>query len=80
MQRRYEFVIFDGDVRVVERQQHEFAETSQARGRAGKLAKQHGGRVDLAFVREGEAWEDRYITTAAPCEFNKSGFRFERLN
>lgn len=57
----------------------EFDETSQARYHAGKLAKQANGPVDLARAGDGP-WQDRYITTAAPCEHRASGYRMERLD
>lgn len=49
-----------------------------ARNRAGSLAKKNNGPVDLAYAGD-EPWEDRYITTASPCEYSVRGFRHERL-
>jgi hypothetical protein len=50
-----------------------------AKGLAGTKAKRCNGPVDIAFAGE-EPWAERYITTASPSEFHKSGFRFERLD
>jgi len=49
-----------------------------AKGRAGRLAKRINGPVDLAYAGN-EPWEERYITTASPSAYHKSGYRFERL-
>jgi hypothetical protein len=50
-----------------------------AKGKAGRLAKRINGPVDLAYAGN-EPWNERYITTASPSEYHKSGFRFERLD
>lgn len=49
-----------------------------AKGRAGRFAKNFNGPVDLAYAGN-EPWDERYITTASPSEYHKSGYRFERL-
>lgn len=49
-----------------------------ARAKAGRIAKNTKGPVDLAYAGSAE-WSERYITTANPCEFTASGYRFERL-
>ncbi|QIV65884.1 hypothetical protein Cp1R7AA1_059 [Mesorhizobium phage Cp1R7A-A1] len=55
-----------------------FATDSAAKNYAGRLAKRINGPVDIA--RAGAAaWDDRYLTTAAPSEFHATGYRFERL-
>jgi hypothetical protein len=76
---QFEFSDYSGErvepVVTVER----FRESSAARAYAGRLAKRNGGPVDLALAGAAP-WNDRYITTAAPCEFNVSGYRFERLD
>ena len=49
-----------------------------ARSKAGTIAKQVNGPVDLAYAGAAP-WADRYITTASPSEHHTSGYRFERL-
>lgn len=46
-----------------------------ARGRAGRLAKKNGGPVDL--IKSGPRY--RYVTTAIPNEFHKTGYQFEAI-
>lgn len=62
----------------------EFAETAQAKGFGGRLAKKVNGPVDIAFAYQAgeiaQDWDHRYITTAAPSEHHASGYRFERLD
>jgi hypothetical protein len=55
-----------------------FRDVNLARNRAGRLAKNFNGAVDLAYAGH-EDWPDRYITTASPSEHHARGFRFERL-
>ena len=59
-------------------------DVAAAKGRAGRLAKRINGPVDVAYAYEAgepaQDWNDRYLTTANPCEFNRSGYRFERLD
>ncbi len=52
-----------------------------ARARAGRLAKNNGGPVDLAYAGPGgrASWPQRYITTAGQSEHHASGYYFERL-
>lgn len=50
-----------------------------AKGKAGRFAKQINGPVDLAYAGD-EPWNERYLTTAAPSIYHKSGYRFERLS
>ena len=50
-----------------------------AKGKAGRLAKKNNCPVDLAYSGN-EPWEERYITTARPSEYHRSGFAFERLD
>jgi hypothetical protein len=81
--RVFEFHVYKGDAdgNVVTKPEINeicFDETAQARRYAGQLAKRFNGPVDLAKGGE-EAWEDRYITTAAPSAYHTSGYRFERL-
>lgn len=52
---------------------------ASARSKAGRIAKNTGGPVDLARAGSGE-WEERYLTTASPSEFHAAGYRFERLD
>src|SRR3546814_6840473 len=54
------------------------ASHSAARAKAGRIAKQIGGPVDLALAGAAP-WDDRYITTASPSEHHASGYRLERL-
>jgi hypothetical protein len=51
---------------------------ASARSKAGRLAKQNGGPVDLARAG-GADWADRYLTTASPSPHHVSGYQFERL-
>lgn len=51
---------------------------SAAKAKAGRMAKAANGPVDLALAGDA-TWDVRYLTTAMPSEFHKSGFRFERL-
>jgi hypothetical protein len=57
---------------------HDLADINAARNKAGTLSKQNNGPVDLAYAGD-EPWNDRYITTASPCEHSAKGFRHERL-
>lgn len=52
---------------------------SAARSRAGRMAKRVNGPVDLARAGAAE-WNDRYITTAKPCDIRQAGYRFERVS
>lgn len=86
---RFEFRVFPADEFGAMNSKDEFAEVldlrdiNAARNRAGTIAKQNNGPVDLAYAYEaggvGQDWADRYITTAAPSEYHAKGFRFERL-
>lgn len=75
---QFEFVVFDEDVREVERLSFHLRGDGAARSKAGRIAKRNGGPVDLAYAGNAD-WNDRYITTASPCLFSKSGYRFERI-
>lgn len=88
--RQFEFHAYKGDEhgRIAERAEmtiKEFAETISAKGYAGRMAKRVNGPVDLAradgeFPAVSAPWESRYITTASPSDYHKSGYRFERLD
>jgi len=81
---RFEFRIFPADEfggmnTADERtEMADLPDINAARNRAGSLAKKNKGPVDLAYDGD-EPWEDRYITTASPCEYSTKGFRHERL-
>lgn len=75
----FEFVIYDAKADYVRSEIYAYKSESGARARAGSLAKDFGGPVDLARFGEGD-WADRYITTAAPSEFHAAGYVFERLD
>lgn len=71
--------VYDGGAKLLRSEFRPFRSDSAARSWAARLAKASGGPVDLA--RAGNAdWNERYMTTAAPCEFSASGCRFERLD
>jgi hypothetical protein len=50
-----------------------------AKRRGASLAKKYNGPVDIAYHGD-EDWSERYITTAAPSKYHRSGVRFERLD
>ena len=58
----------------------EYRSESAARSHAGALAKRNGGPVDLAHVKFLRSWNERYITTAIPSDYHKSGYCFERID
>lgn len=79
----FEFHAYDGDDNgwVASRPNVTFetlADKSAARNRAGRIAKRCKGPVDLAYAGF-EPWGERYLTTASPSPFHKSGYRFERI-
>lgn len=82
---RFEFRIFPADEFGAMKTESErtvwedLPDINAARNRAGRLAKQNNGPVDLAYDGP-EPWNDRYITTASPCEYSAKGFRHERLD
>lgn len=76
---RFEFHQFDENSDPIACTVEDFKSDSSARSRAGTLAKQNGGPVDLARVGESE-WADRYITTASPSPHHTAGYRCERLD
>jgi len=51
---------------------------SAARAKAGRLARNINGPVDLAIAGAAD-WSDRYVTTASPSQYHSTGYRFERL-
>ena len=75
---QYEFVVYGPDCVLIGTETRLLRGDGAARMNAGRLARKNGGPVDLAYAGNAE-WEERYITTASPCEFTKSGARFERL-
>lgn len=81
--RQFEFHAYKGDEygAIADRPEvttAEYEEKVSAVGYAGRMAKRIQGPVDVALAGESP-WEDRYITTAAPCSYRISGSRFERL-
>lgn len=68
----------DGTAVVPQVEVQHYRNEAAARGHAGRWSKRVNGPVDIAFAGD-EPWADRYITTASPSEFHKSGYRFERL-
>jgi hypothetical protein len=82
----FEFRVFPADESGVMHTAAEFtefadlADLTAAKRKAGSLAKANNGPVDLAYADERHPWNERYVTTAAPSEFHKSGYRFERLD
>jgi hypothetical protein len=76
---QFEFVVYDDNVREIERLTLPMRGDSAAKAKAGSLAKRSNGPVDLAYAGDAD-WPDRYITTAAPSEYHAKGYRFERLD
>lgn len=75
----FEFRIFEGeDATERPSQFHRLRGDSAARSKAGTLAKQFDGPIDVAYAGNAP-WEDRYITTAMPSTFHKNGVQFEKL-
>ena len=52
---------------------------TEAKRFAGRLAAKIKGPVDLFYAGD-EHPKERYITTASPCQFAKTGYRMERLD
>lgn len=87
---KFEFRVFPADEWGNQDSKTEFTveedlrDINAARSRAGTLAKQNNGPVDLAYAYEsggvGQDWNERYVTTAAPSEYHASGVRFERID
>ncbi len=78
--REYEFRPFDADGKELGSQLVLKPSEVAARQHAGRIAKAQGGPCDLAEAPDGTRdWDERYLTTASPSEFHKTGFRFERL-
>lgn len=87
---KFEFRVFPADANGRFLQDKEFTleeewqDRTAARNRAGRLAKQNNGPVDLAEAyvpgEIGQDWNDRYVTTARPSQYTKTGFEFERLD
>ena len=83
---QFEFHAFPGDrtgaiASKPEITRPKFASDSAAKSAAGRLAKRIQGPVDIArYGARGRGWNERYLTTANPCPFSKSGFRFERID
>lgn len=75
----FELVIYDADAKYVRSEGGSFKSDSAAKGYAGRMSKNMGGPVDVAFL-DGRPWDERYITTAMPSEFHSTGYRFERLS
>lgn len=79
-EREYEFRTFGEDAAGPERvEHHTYGSESSARAKAGRLAIQTKGPVDLAVSGSAD-WDERYITTASPSEFHEAGYRCERLD
>jgi hypothetical protein len=76
---QFEFHDFSGERSIAVVTIERLKSDSAARAKAGRLAKANGGPIDLAFAG-GAEWEDRYITTASPSIYHRSGYRFERLD
>lgn len=86
---KFEFRVFPADEHGAMTTKNEFVlveehvDRTAARNRAGRLAKQNNGPVDVAFAYQPglpeQDWNDRYVTTAKPSDYTKSGFEFERL-
>ena len=78
MHQRYQFHCYNEDAEFIGMHVEDHVSESAARNAAGRQSKENGGPLDLCFEGD-EPWDERYITTAAPSEFHKTGFRFERL-
>lgn len=76
--RRYKFIFHD-ERGLLREDVFSFAETTSAKSKAGRIARARGTPVDLAFAGD-EDWNERYISTAMPCEYSTTGFRFERIS
>lgn len=74
----FEIVLFDKNANEMSREVRSCSGPTAARGIAGRLAKRHGGPVDLAYAGQSK-WVERYITTALPSQYHKAGFQFERI-
>ncbi|MGE5566176.1 MAG: hypothetical protein ACM3YN_08480 [Parcubacteria group bacterium] len=61
---RYEFHVYDESADPLHVETSDWANEKAARAKAARLAKKHGGPVDLARTAGGD-WGDRYITTVS---------------
>lgn len=77
--RSYTFDIYDENAKLIRRDIDTFAETVQAKRHAGKLCKQHGGPVDLAFDDDNRSWDEKYIATVEPSTHHTAGYLTMRL-
>jgi len=83
---RFEFRVFPADEHGGMQTEREFTEffdlrdLGAAKGKAGTLAKQNNGPVDLAYADDRYPWNERYITTATPSKYVKGGFQLERID
>jgi hypothetical protein len=83
---RYELRIFPADEHGGMKTENEFTEfvdfvdINSVKRAAGILSKTHNGPVDIAYADDRYPWDERYMTTAMPSEYHKSGYRFERLD
>jgi len=75
----FEFHIYDADARGPNIEVRDFEDKYAARRAGGVYAKMNRGPVDIAYAGK-EPWEERYITTASPSDYTKSGYQFERID
>lgn len=75
---QFEFRSFDENAENQETTFERLKTDAAAKSKAGRMAKARNGPVDLARAG-GADWSERYLTTAAPDEFNATGYYFERL-
>ena len=61
---RFEFHIYDENADLKDRECSDWQDVKAAKARAMRLAKKHGGPVDLAHD-DNRDWNDRYITSAS---------------
>ena len=61
---RFQFDIYNDNGGQIDVEFSDWQDLKAAKARAVRLAKKHGGPVDLAHDDDRKPWNDRYITTA----------------